>query len=219
MGVFLFMTFKKGYSKAPYTVWETDLLNNEEKYFLLSLIAKANSFGKEEEEFNLSFEEFKEMGFGRKPLERLRKRLIDLNLITYTRGYNKFGEGKSSAYKLNWIDIDNLPKAEKVKKKEIEEQQESGIMGTCLGTIEELEEMSASKKRAQTTVSVPSQKSEARRNYEEYMEGPTGMDLDCQYRAIQEAMRAVDHRIPSTAQTQRTEIYKEEVFGFDEWAS
>lgn len=90
-------------------------------------------------------------------------------------------------------------------------------MGTCLGTIEELERKSINKKG--TPIFETEEEREARRNYEEYMEGPSGMGLNSQYRAIQEAMRAVDHRIPSIAQTQRTEIYKEEDFGFDEWAS
>jgi hypothetical protein len=210
-----------GFVQAPHSIFETDKLTFKEKTLLLFIMERANRLGKIDKEFNISLKDLVLLGIDQKFVQRHRQKLIDLNLINYRKG---IANGKSSIYCLNWEVINSLSNSGEEEEQpreddKIEEQQESRTMGTCLGTIEELEKKSASKKRVQTTVSVPTQKSEARRNYEEYMEGPTGMDFNSQYRAIQEAMRTVDHRIPSTAQTQRSEIYKEEDFGFDEWVS
>ena len=98
------MKISTGFSKMPHTIWETDKLTLNERALLAFIIDRANKFNKEENEFTLSMEEFKKIGFEKRKIEKCRKKLIDLNLITYKRGHTKV----SSSYSVNWFEISNL---------------------------------------------------------------------------------------------------------------
>lgn len=98
------MKISTGFSKMPHTIWETDKLNLNERALLAFIIDRANKFNKEENEFTLSMEEFKKIGFEKRQIEKCRQKLIDLNLITYKRGHTKV----SSSYSVNWFEISNL---------------------------------------------------------------------------------------------------------------
>lgn len=98
------MKLVNGFSKMPHTIWETDKLTLNERALLAFIIDRGNKFNKEESEFTLSMEEFKKIGFEKRQIEKCRRKLIDLNLITYKRGHTKV----SSTYTINWEAIDNL---------------------------------------------------------------------------------------------------------------
>lgn len=104
----------------PHSIWATDILNYNEKHFLLFIIDKANRFGKDEEGFTLTDSEFIKQGFGRDKaiIRKARQRLVDLGLIEYTKGHT----GKGSTYLLKWDNIWNLPTTE--EKEPIDEPKE-----------------------------------------------------------------------------------------------
>lgn len=152
------MKITKGFAQIPHSILETDKLTFKEKFIMWALIDRANRFDKMKGEFNMSLGDFKEIGINRWLLEENRQKLIDLNLINYRKG---IANGKSSTYSLNWevinslsnsveekeeaeIEIEEKEKTDTVQEeeeqpredKEIEEQQESGIMGNFIGTVE-----------------------------------------------------------------------------------